>query len=394
MSDQVKNALIGLFVLSALALLGFTLLFLHPQNSDEKQTLLVRFSNIDKISIGTRVTFAGKPVGQVVKITEIDAPRTEKYFGDRVYCYELLLAVDSAVEVYNSDEVSLRTSGLLGERSVAISPHKPKRGIRLRRIGASDLLYATEVGSLEETFAEFNSFAERAEETFDALMDMLEDVKQHNVWEYIGKTAENLSDITTALNSPDEWAGIVCNFHTLSDKALALTERINDTWQNVDETFQNVAMASSNFVETADDFKTITSRIAMGEGSLGKLLLKDELYLQIKALLNKGQTIADDITHYGLLFHNDLSWQRLRARRMNLALRLRQPQEFQNFFEKEVNQVSTSLTRLTLAMEQNPCGSTMQGRKIFAELLRRIESLAESIKLYNEQLVDLQENPL
>jgi phospholipid/cholesterol/gamma-HCH transport system substrate-binding protein len=399
MSVQIKNSLIGLFVISALAILGFTLMFLHPQTSDDGQILRVRFSNIDKITVGTRVTFAGKPVGQVVKIVEVEAPRTEKYFGEYVYPYELILATDSSVHVYNSDEISLRTSGLLGERSVAISPRKPKKGIRLRRVGSDDILYATEVGSLEETFAEFNTFAERAEETFDALMDMLEDVKQHNVWEYIGKTSENLSDITTALNSPDDWSDMLANFRSFSDKANNLVDRVADTWDNIEETFQNATKASADFVTVAADAKVLTNKASAGEGTIGRLFAKDDLYLNTTAVMSKAQTLMDDINHYGILFHNDPGWQRLRARRMNLAMKLRCPQEFRNFFEDEINDINTSLSRLSIVMDRTTslcCPedflSDCDYVRIFAELLRRVEGLGENIKMYNVQLVELHNN--
>ncbi len=399
MPDQIKNALIGLFVVSALAILGFTLLFLHPRTSDELQLLHVRFASIDKITLGTRVTFAGKPVGEVVKINEVESPRTEKYFGDHVYTYELTLAIDSHVKVYNSDEISLRTSGLLGERSVAITPRKPKKGIRLRPVGPNDVLYATEAGSLEETFAEFNSFAERAEETFDAIMDMLEDIKQHNVWEYIGKTAENLSDITTALNSPDDWSETLANVRAFSEKANSLIDRVSDTWDGVEETVQNATKVSENFVTVSSDVKEMTGKASKGEGTIGSLFMRDELYLRAQSLLSRGETVLDDMNHYGLLYQNDPGWQRMRARRANLMLKLRCPQEFRNFFDDELDQIKTSLSRVNRVMDQTiTCycpEDLMCDRdfiKVFAELLLRIKGLEDNIKLYNEQLIDIHEN--
>ncbi len=399
MPDQMKNALIGVFVVSALAILGFTLMFLHPRTSDEGQLLHVRFANIDKITVGTYVTFGGKPVGKVVKISEVESPRTEKYFGDKVYTYELLLAVDSKVHVYNSDEVSLRTSGLLGERSVAISPRKPKKGIKLRIVGPDDIIYATEAGSLEETFAEFNTFAERAEETFDALLDMLEDIKQHNVWEYIGKTAENLSDITTALNSPDDWSDMLSNFRGFSEKANRLADRVGDSWDSVDEVLGNFSKFSEDFVTVASNARGLTDRTNRGEGTLGRLFVKDDFYLQANALMSKGETIMDDINHYGILFHNDPHWQRLRARRMNIMTELRCPQEFHNFFNDEIDQISTSLTRVYNVLADTQCACPPEDLlcdrhfvKLFGDLLRRIKGLEENIELYNQQLIDLHEN--
>lgn len=399
MADQMKNVLIGLFVIAALAVLGFTLMFLHPTTGDEGQILHVRFANIDQITVGTRVTFAGKPVGQVVKISEVDSPRTEKYFGGLVYPYELLLAIDTRIHVYNSDEISLRTAGLLGERSVAITPRKPKKGIRLRQVGPNDILYATEAGSLEETFAEFNTFAEHAEETFDALMDMIEDIKQHNVWEYIGRTAENLSDITSALNSPDDWSEILTNFRSFSDKANSLFDRVGDSWDGIDEIVQNAGLAAEDFVVIAADTKTITNKAVAGEGTLGQLLVRDDLYLRSTSVMSKAETLLDDINHYGLLYQNDPHWQRLRARRMNLLTKLRYPREFRNYFEDEIDEINTSLSRVYMVMEETTnsfCDVDLlcdQGfEKLFADLLRRINGLAENIKLYNQALVELHED--
>ncbi len=63
MGEQQKNMLIGIFVLAACATIISIVLFLRPTVGDGKKTLYVRFSNINKITVGTRVTYAGKPVG-------------------------------------------------------------------------------------------------------------------------------------------------------------------------------------------------------------------------------------------------------------------------------------------------------------------------------------------
>ena len=69
MTDKSKNILIGLFVLMSIIIIIATVLFLQPSIGDGKKTLNVRFSNISGIHIGTRVTLAGKPIGEVEKIT-------------------------------------------------------------------------------------------------------------------------------------------------------------------------------------------------------------------------------------------------------------------------------------------------------------------------------------
>jgi phospholipid/cholesterol/gamma-HCH transport system substrate-binding protein len=113
MNDPIKNILIGLFVFAAGILVVFVILFLHPTVGDDAQTLRVRFANIDKVSVGTRVTYGGKPVGEVVEIRDIEDQKDARKAGKDgfVYIYELVLQLDSKVNTYNTDQVSLRTSG-------------------------------------------------------------------------------------------------------------------------------------------------------------------------------------------------------------------------------------------------------------------------------------------
>ena len=65
MGDQYKNVMIAFFVIAAIAICTFVLMFIHPSIGDEKKILRARFTDIDKINTGTRVTYGGKPVGEV-----------------------------------------------------------------------------------------------------------------------------------------------------------------------------------------------------------------------------------------------------------------------------------------------------------------------------------------
>ena len=111
MTDKMKNILIGLFVAAAVTIMVAMVLFLEPRIGDGKKTFRVRFANVAGIIIGTRVTFAGKPVGEVVAIQEVKEARTEPSDETgRVYVYLLTLKVDSTVDIYNYDEIAIRTS--------------------------------------------------------------------------------------------------------------------------------------------------------------------------------------------------------------------------------------------------------------------------------------------
>ena len=79
--------------------------------------------------MGTRVTFAGKPVGEVVQINEVANAREETPDDTgRVFSINSRLKVDSSVEFYPTDEIAVRTTGLMGEKSVAILPKALPKG--------------------------------------------------------------------------------------------------------------------------------------------------------------------------------------------------------------------------------------------------------------------------
>src|SRR3990167_8649992 len=144
MPDKIKNVLIGLFVLFSVMIIVGTILFLKPTIGDGKKILHVKFSNIAGIHKGTRVTFAGNPIGEVENITKVTDVRTQRKdeFG-RIYYYQLKLKIDSSIELYDCDIISIQTTGLLGEKSIGINPkafaNKPAK------IVANDILYANSV---------------------------------------------------------------------------------------------------------------------------------------------------------------------------------------------------------------------------------------------------------
>lgn len=388
MLDQSKNVMIGLFVAAALAIIVYILLFLHPTIGNEATTIHVRFADIDKVTIGTRVLFAGHPIGEVIAIREVEGARSPEQLREgEVYIYEVTLGVDSGTAIYTSDEVAAKTSGLLGEKSVTITPKLPPPGEPLVRVNDKTILYAESPISVDEAIRSFTSLSDKAGIAMDKVNDQLTVIKDKQFWENLSLTADNLGGITTAINKPEELSGIVTNFNDFSAGISELQKDVSKSWPKMDESF-------SNFLAMSESGKTVVAGIKEGRGSVGRLISDDELYLSIKAFMSKGSTLMDDINHYGLLFHNNKEWQRMRARRVNLLATLSTPQEFQNFFNDEIDQISTSLARVSMVLQRSECEAipAFLGPEfvcVLAELLRRVEELEENVKLYNIQAVEL-----
>lgn len=389
MIDQTKNFMIGIFVVAAISLIVFIILFIHPTVGNEGKTMKVRFSNIDKVNVGTRVTFGGKPVGEVVEIREIiDQANPRPSYNGVVYVYELTLAMDSSVDVYNTDEVSLRTSGLLGDKSVNITPLPPKKGQIVKPVSGNEIIYASEGGSVEDTLKEFRELSDKFEKALDGVITTLNDVKESRLVYNFSGTFANLKNITRSLNEPKKW-------HNILDNVESVTRSAVNSWPKVDETLNNLSKASENAHVITKNGIEIVDTVRGGRGTFGKIVMTDDLYLQLSSILSKGETIMNDVNHYGVLFHLDKNWQRLRARRVNLLQKLCTPQEFRNFFNDEVDQISTALARVNMIIEESgsfECQqcliSNFEFSKVFSELLRRTEEIEENLKLYNTQLND------
>lgn len=402
MIDQGKNILIGVFVVAACAIAVFMLLFLHPTVGNEGKIIRVRFANIDKVNLGTRVTYAGKPVGEIVDINEVETVGDPRIAHDGfIYPYELVLKVDTGVNVYNTDVVSLRTSGLLGEKSVAIMPLPPLPGQVVRNVD-KETLYANETGSVEETLKEFKELSDKFELALDSINIFFKDIKETQLIEKVSKIATNVEQITSTLNKPKELEDTLYNIQEFAANIAAFSKRIDGTFTKFDNSMDklqdamvNLKTISEDGTRISKDLVAVTGNVAAGKGTFGKLLMGDDFYLRTSSIMSKVETLADDVNHYGLLFHMDKNWQKLRARRANLLYKLSSPQEFRNFFNDEIDEITTSLSRVARILEeteaQYPCGILLEDynfSKVFAELMRRVSELEENLRLYNTQLVE------
>ncbi|MBI2743389.1 MAG: MCE family protein [Chlamydiales bacterium] len=395
MGNSAKNMLIGVFIIAACTLLVGIVMFLKPSVGDGKKTLYVRFANISKINIGTRVTYAGKPVGEVVAINEIYQARSQPIDTiGRFYFYQLTLKVDSNVVVYNTDEISLQTSGLLGEKSVAIIPRRPPKGITPKII-SNQPVYANSVDPIENAFNELSGVAGKMDETLDEVTKWL---KENG--DTVACAVKNFGD---AMHQVDKVVAeihevkLIPEIHGAVHQLKMSFEKIHDALLILEAggTFENIATTCKNLKQATGSIDIISQDLADGKGTLGKLIKNDDLYLRFTAVMSKVDTLMNDVNQYGILFHLNKGWQRTHAQRATLLTALDTPQSFKDYFVKEVDQVNSSMQRISMLIER--AEQTPEKEKIlqnelfkedFAELLRKADELADNLRLYNQQLVE------
>lgn len=344
--------LTGIFIIAACCLVVAVILFLEPEVGDGKKTLKVRFSNISKIYVGTRVVYAGRPVGEVVSITQNPHAREEKTDNlGRLYFYDLTLKVDSTVDVYHSDLICIQTAGLLGDKSIAIVPRATQKG-QTPLLVNNDILYADSLDPLENAFNEMSTISQHVQNTLNEL-----NLWMHNFGDDTGKTIQNFG---SSMNKIE---------HVISklDKGQFF-ETTASTLKNLD---------------------SVTHKLAQGEGTLGKILEKDNVFYKLDGLLSKADTLMDDINHYGLLFHNNRGWQRLRATRMNQIASAKSPKAISKVLENEIHEINAALSRLsTLASSiDNDKNDKQMFSQAYLELQDRAKALLENLRILNQNVI-------
>lgn len=386
MTDRVKNIIIGLFVTGALAVLIGMILFFKPSVGDGKQLISVRFANIAGISIGTRVTFAGKPVGEVTQIKELPNAREHADETGRIFLYELTLKIDSNVDVYTSDEIAMRTTGLMGEKSVAILPKVASNAQKITH----QVMNANSVDPLENTFMQLSKVSNRIETTVGHI-DQWFLSNEKNLSEVVSSVAGTFTHLNEAVPTFHQTA-YLCN-----DNLKLIRSSLTD-----DKLLHNIATLAEKLQLSADAFNTdgaralsnieqITRNVASGNGTVGRLVAGDDMYLRMTSIMNKCETLMNDINHYGILFQYNKSWQKTRTRKANELYALNSPKEFRNYFEGEMDSMTTSVGRLSEMMDRAGedrarIVESTAFKKDFAALMRQVQGLSDSLKLYNESL--------
>jgi phospholipid/cholesterol/gamma-HCH transport system substrate-binding protein len=396
MGEQTKNMLIGIFVIAASTLLVWLILFLKPSVGDGKETLYVRFSSINQMNIGTRVLFAGRPVGEVVAIEEIyDARKkpTADVLGE-IYTFQLVLKVDSSVKVYDTDEIVVQTTGLLGEKSIAIIPKIPPKGV-VPKLTANQPIYARSVDPIENAFTQLSNLSKDMCKTFRNVNRWLQrnGDDMGNTIRSIGSTMDEIKVAVHSLNeqniAPDIKTAVASFTNTIHDIQGSIQQlKMGDVFVNAGTVMKNLKSASENM-------DLITGNIADGKGTLGKLIENDDLYAHFSSMLSKTDILMNDINSYGILFNLNKSWQRQRAQRITVLNALDSPENFKRYFETEVSGINTAMSRISMLIdkaEQSPDKEEILSdglfRRDFRELLRLADALTENLKLYNQQYED------
>lgn len=383
---HIKTMIIGGFTVFGIAILVWGIFFFKPSVGDNKNKVTVKFANIEGVDVGTRVTYAGKPVGEVTEITYIPRNGSRKLdtFGNP-YAYEVTMKFDSSIHIYSSDLIEIRTLGLLGEKSIAIIPQDVKPGEEPQPIN-DGVVYANSEDPLTTTLKTVQVVSEQITTTMKDVSNILQQNQGliNQSMQSLSNTLEDVSEIVFEVRELD----VIGNFNEAILNVCNLTDNANQMMNQARE-----MQLLEKMDDTLGNVSQITSNIASGKGTLGKLINDPTLYLKALSMIDRVNQLIYDLNHFGLLFHRNRAWKELQQQRLNQIEELKSPDAFTQAFEQEMAQIEDSLKRVSEMVDQAEMGQeevldSKAFKKYFFDLLQQVNQLQNLIDLYNQKLAE------
>lgn len=325
-SIEVK---VGLLILTAVVLLAGFILVMGGINFEPTYELVVGFDNPGGLQSGAPVKIAGVDVGKVkrIRFSTKDDPTGDR--GALVYAH---VAVEEQYKkrIHDNATFFITTQGVLGEQFLAIDPGSSDRPIledgdvvrgldppRLDRLIAEsyDLLHTTVTAvrehrpELEEMFSGLSktlkgtgTFFEHNQDRLDRMAANVETITEEGALatkeareKYVNNPAIdriliNVEHLTAA--SARDVPVLLQQGRETVDGANKIVSRFSDDQQlaRIDQMLVDATEVTKQARLAATDARAITARVRQGRGSVGALVMDEQLFDDL-------QELARDLKH-------------------------------------------------------------------------------------------------
>jgi phospholipid/cholesterol/gamma-HCH transport system substrate-binding protein len=248
---HINNIKLGIFVLAGLLLLILALYLIGRDTNTFGRNfeLRARFENVQGLTTGNNVRFAGIQVGTVKKI---------KILNDTLIEITMLIADKMKLFIHKNDIVSISTDGLMGNKLINISPGKDNSPV----VNERDILVSRRVINTEQ---------------------MLETLGRTN--EDLAIISENIKLTVQRVNNSNAlWK--ILNDNSLSD--------------NLSQSMSNIRTATGRADELVSDLNSIISDVRAGKGSLGNILTDTAMAYNLNQAIANVREVGENANQLAL----------------------------------------------------------------------------------------------
>ncbi|MDR0661479.1 MAG: MlaD family protein [Prevotellaceae bacterium] len=289
-----KELKIGIYLVITVAVLYWGLNFLRGKDIFGKnQKFYAVFENVQGLQQTSNVLIRGLKVGMIEKIV----------LNEEENNFIVTLRIDSKYNIPVGTRAVIYSVDLLGSKAIKLEfGNSDKLHID------GDTLAAGIEGDLTTVLDGLVPIKDKLNVTLDqvnTLLSSFNKVLNDKSTENLNKGIENFSNITESLNSIakaldesiEEEKGTISkllgNVEEFTDNLKGNNDKINTIISNLVEVSDG--LSGANFGDLADNLNDIIRKLKEGEGSLGKALTNDSLYINLVNTTNSLNTLLKDL---------------------------------------------------------------------------------------------------
>ena len=285
LSKEIKTAIF--------ALSGFGLFFIgfnYLKSNDvfvQDNIFYAVYDNAEGLMMGTPVTIQGFQVGTVDQVSLLPGNKD----------IAVRFRVEKEYEFSKNSIAKIYEAGLLGGKSLAVDPQFDgadfaQSGDTLQSVIAPGLseLVNDKLTPLQEKIESMITHADSVLIAFNTVLDPNTQLQLKSSIENLNASISNFRSIGETLNnSLSENGKLHQTFDNLADLSADLSVVSSSLkGANLDDTFKDLGSAVGNLSQILDHME-------QGEGSLGKLITKDDLHLSLEQTNAQIQLLLEDM---------------------------------------------------------------------------------------------------
>lgn len=298
-----REAKLGLTAVVAIIIFVWGLNFLKARSLFNKNvTFYGVYEQVDGLKVSSSVLYRGYTVGQVRDIHFIGS-RYDKVLVEFSVTKEIGVPINSIAAITSVD--------LMGSKAIDVIPGNSPMYAK------SDDTLATRLDlglmqQVNEQIAPLKAKAENILSSLDTILTSLQGVldgkangQNKGGIGSINRTLDNIEHITNNLNLLVQNES--SNVSSILNNVNSITENLKENNQHISKTLTNMSAISSSL--KADDIQltlqrvnhilanidTMTNRLNQGEGTIGKMLNKEELYYDLTTISENLNKILVDL---------------------------------------------------------------------------------------------------
>lgn len=284
---EIKTAIL---VIISLLLIVFLFNYLKGQNIiSGSRTFYTVYDNVEGLGTSSPVTINGFVVGKVYNIS---------FMGDGSGKIKVDLLLEEDYEFSKNSEAQLYENGLIGGKAIAIVPAFDGAEAAQK----NDFLQGSVKGGLSELLNQkltplqekIESMTGSADELLSNINSIFDENTKTNLKESISELRYTITSFKNTSNALNE---LIVDNETKLDSTLTNVNKISASLASITDAVEkaNLTATIKDLQTTVNNFNQVIKAIENGEGSIGKLLKDEGLYINLTGASKQLEQLLQDM---------------------------------------------------------------------------------------------------